>query len=529
MRGRPAFENPKDRKRNRLTAKGGEKSLAVRGEKGYLGPETPCDRSEDMRIGVRIVCIAVGLLLCNSLTMHGQGFEWIKRYEHNTLYSVGEDVRVSPSGMLYSQSSYSNVAPFLWESGTVIDKLDPAKGERIWRCTWYGGGGVVHIQFRCHVDENLYVLQIIPSPYEIPQARLSKWSSASELLWDTTLVGWYDRLEVSRDRIFLFSMQPDTGGMGTNRGFAVVQFDTLRNEVWRRDTIFKPGTSITRTETYADMNGNFYLTGAIEYTERDVFFLKYDISGNLVCSQWVHGPADRSEAGCGITTDDSGNFYVLSRVDGADNVNSACITKYNPTGGELWSATYTTEQGLSLQSIHCTVDNQLVVGGAYDPDTQLVFIVDTAGVLQWQMPTQDPFSFKKMAVGPASTFYFCALKAKWTDRNWLTYLAKYSLHPVSIETLPDGVPDPENCTLKQNYPNPFNPSTTITFSIPSRGKVRLTVFNHLGREVAVLADGEYHAGTHSCQFSGAELPSGVYMYRLNWSDNSVTRRMVLLR
>ena len=480
-----------------------------------------------MRIRIGIVSIAALMMLCSTLTVRGQGFEWIRRYEHNTLYNKGEDVRVSPGGMLYSQSSYSDVAPFLWDSGTVIDKLDPARGERIWRCTWYGGGGVVSIQFRCHVDENLYVLHIIPS--EIRQTRLSKWSSASEPIWDTTLVGWYDKLEVSRDRIFLFGMYPDTGGTETNRGYAIVQFDTLRNEVWRRDTIFKPGASITRTETYADMNGNFYLTGAVEYTERDVFFLKYDISGNLVCSQWVHGPADRSEAGCGITTDNAGNFYVLSRVDGADNVNSACITKFDPTGGEIWSGTYATEQGLNLESIHCTADNQLVVGGLYDPDTQLVFIVDSSGVLQWQMPTQDPFSYKTMAVGPAGTFYFSALRAKWTDRNWLTYLAKYSLHPVSVETLSERAVDPAICALKQNYPNPFNPSTTIAFSIPSRGDVRLSVFDHLGREVAVLADGEYQAGSHRCQFTGAELPSGVYMYRLSWKGSTVARRMVLLR
>jgi hypothetical protein len=83
--------------------------------------------------------------------------------------------------------------------------------------------------------------------------------------------------------------------------------------------------------------------------------------------------------------------------------------------------------------------------------------------------------------------------------------------------------------LKQNYPNPFNPSTTIEFSIPNRGNVLLSIFDHLGREVAVLADGEYQAGTHSCHFTSAEQPSGLYMYRLSWNGNITVRRMVLLR
>lgn len=98
--------------------------------------------------------------------------------------------------------------------------------------------------------------------------------------------------------------------------------------------------------------------------------------------------------------------------------------------------------------------------------------------------------------------------------------------PTPIENTQDWASDYQ---LQQNYPNPFNPSTTIEFSIPRHGNVRLAVFDHLGREVAVLAEGEYQAGTHSCQFSGSELQSGVYMYRLNWNGNTVARRMVLLK
>jgi len=95
-----------------------------------------------------------------------------------------------------------------------------------------------------------------------------------------------------------------------------------------------------------------------------------------------------------------------------------------------------------------------------------------------------------------------------------------------------GVHEPplaEKASLRQNYPNPFNPSTTIEFSIPRSGAVRLTVSDFLGREVAVLADGEYQAGTHSCRFTGAQHPSGMYMYRLGWDGGTVTRKMVLLR
>jgi hypothetical protein len=88
---------------------------------------------------------------------------------------------------------------------------------------------------------------------------------------------------------------------------------------------------------------------------------------------------------------------------------------------------------------------------------------------------------------------------------------------------------PGTFTLYQNYPNPFNPSTSITFNIPNQGEVRLSVFDHLGREVAVLADGEYRAGAHTCSFDAADHASGMYMYRLKWNGTTVTRKMLLLR
>jgi len=84
-------------------------------------------------------------------------------------------------------------------------------------------------------------------------------------------------------------------------------------------------------------------------------------------------------------------------------------------------------------------------------------------------------------------------------------------------------------TLSQNYPNPFNPSTSIDFSIPRLGNIRLSVFDHLGREIAVLAEGEYRPGVYTCRFDAAEHVSGMYVYRLSWNGTTVARKMLLLR
>ena len=87
---------------------------------------------------------------------------------------------------------------------------------------------------------------------------------------------------------------------------------------------------------------------------------------------------------------------------------------------------------------------------------------------------------------------------------------------------------PEQFTLLQNYPNPFNPSTTIMYDLPERSKVRLLVYDILGRVVSVLKDEEEDANRYVVSFDGARLPSGVYFYRLETPAFTQTRKMVLL-
>ena len=83
--------------------------------------------------------------------------------------------------------------------------------------------------------------------------------------------------------------------------------------------------------------------------------------------------------------------------------------------------------------------------------------------------------------------------------------------------------------LSQNYPNPFNNETRIKFALSETSKIRLAVYNILGQEITVLADGEFPAGAHYVGWDGAGLPSGVYFYRLMLDTGAVSRRMTLVR
>ena len=64
----------------------------------------------------------------------------------------------------------------------------------------------------------------------------------------------------------------------------------------------------------------------------------------------------------------------------------------------------------------------------------------------------------------------------------------------------------------KNYPNPFNPNTTISYTLKNATHVRLTVYDRIGREVETLVDDSQSVGTHTVEFNGSELPSGIYFY-----------------
>ncbi len=88
---------------------------------------------------------------------------------------------------------------------------------------------------------------------------------------------------------------------------------------------------------------------------------------------------------------------------------------------------------------------------------------------------------------------------------------------------------PSEFSLAQNYPNPFNPQTEIVFRIAETGRVRLAVYDIVGREVAVLADDVHDAGSYAVTFDAEALASGTYVYRLTANGFSRTMKMLVLK
>ena len=87
---------------------------------------------------------------------------------------------------------------------------------------------------------------------------------------------------------------------------------------------------------------------------------------------------------------------------------------------------------------------------------------------------------------------------------------------------------PTQFALYQNFPDPFNPSTTIRYAIPKPCKVSLKIFNLLGELVAILVDQEQQQAYYEIRW-GPQLPSGMYLYRLQAGDFVETKKLLLLK
>ncbi|MCD4650829.1 MAG: T9SS type A sorting domain-containing protein, partial [Candidatus Cloacimonetes bacterium] len=85
-----------------------------------------------------------------------------------------------------------------------------------------------------------------------------------------------------------------------------------------------------------------------------------------------------------------------------------------------------------------------------------------------------------------------------------------------------------------NVPNPFNPETEIQFYLPEAGTISLDVYNIRGQHITRLAQGYRTQGNHSAIWNGKDkkntsVGSGVYFYRISNGDNSIIRKMMLLK
>jgi hypothetical protein len=184
-------------------------------------------------------------------------------------------------------------------------------------------------------------------------------------------------------------------------------------------------------------------------------------------------------------------------------------------------------------------DHILIIGSADLPDTSC----------RGPFPNNHRLNLFSIVfdIAPAAPGQQVLIDTTWDDRTLSTIFGLTDglteITPAIVEGYifynPTGIQDdgsnlPSGFTLSQNYPNPFNPSTNIAFSLNGTEKTSLVIYDLLGRQIRMLVNEHLDAGDYIITWdgrngTGAEAPSGTYFYRLAMGDNTLARKMTLVR
>ncbi|MBV6478261.1 MAG: hypothetical protein HGGPFJEG_01011 [Ignavibacteria bacterium] len=184
--------------------------------------------------------------------------------------------------------------------------------------------------------------------------------------------------------------------------------------------------------------------------------------------------------------------------------------------------TYNFENAVYVSNINQFVfnflyNNYIYVDSVLKYDSIAHAIAQNYNTNYYQLYWQLAGNFTKILFNNASHFIASLIYTSWVNAG----------SPVFVNNAETSVP--ENYYLGQNYPNPFNPTTMIEYNLLKSGLIKLTVFDLLSREIAILVDGEQNAGTYKVSFDGMNLSSGIYFYKLEAEDFIETKKMILIR
>jgi hypothetical protein len=207
------------------------------------------------------------------------------------------------------------------------------------------------------------------------------------------------------------------------------------------------------------------------------------------------------------------------------------VLKLNANCDTLWQRSILHETYVSLADVVATPDGGCVVAGSTWQDGNIYIARFSAtGNILWEWTLGDSMSVTAAEIDLTSDMGYLIVGTKdgVSGRGGLVYVVKTTPDP----TLDAGQLTPipvSRFELQPAFPNPFNPSTTISFSLPRTGDVKISVYDIGGRLVHTLREGRLEAGEHSVEFDGRALPSGIYFARMVAGEFVKVQKMILLK
>ncbi len=285
------------------------------------------------------------------------------------------------------------------------------------------------------------------------------------------------------------------------------------------------GWAITGLGVFTTSQGGSYFTLG-EQTKR---FAKNFDTGDLTSDDWDLDSSNQATWQLGNLS--GKNFSSIY----SGNVNSAIISPSANEQDELLMSPY-----IDLQTGETVVEFYIGYDPAYLDSASVEMHLNSGhGFYPFWKAYDDGqgWVWRRVQISLAEYSDYTGLRLAWSYKGAnggevaIDGIKLYAAN--SIVTDADDETDqmlPEQYSLEQNYPNPFNPTTTIAFSLPEQTAVSLSVYNILGEKVAELLNNEiYSAGAHRINFNGANLASGVYLYRIKTDNFILSKKMLLIK
>lgn len=297
--------------------------------------------------------------------------------------------------------------------------------------------------------------------------------------------------------------------VNTYLGFYV--FRTYTGQLIYSGSVNPSATSGTQFQQGISGNGNYIAT--INYSG---VMRVYQWNGSTYNFLWqaaeggswmtaVDISYDGTKIACGTLVFVSGGGFD-GRIKYFNTSSSTAVWTYPSTGDQVTSVSFSKNGKILAASTYGDLGNNnydLLVFKTSIPAATPIFGVSAPGSLFWCNTSTDGSTV--IASGKA-------IHARSFGNGGEVYNVFVDTNDVPLAIGNNNTP--AEFSLEQNYPNPFNPETKISFSLPEAGFVTIKLYDLLGREVMLLANRNYSAGSYSTRLNAAGLGSGIYFYTL---------------
>ena len=366
-------------------------------------------------------------------------------------------------------------------------------------------------------------------------AALLKYNSSGVLLYAKTINSGLSQadncLDIKIDNQFNIYMAGYAGSTNGGNNFWVSKLNLNGDTLWTRTINGSANLSDFAKKIRIDNSGNVYAAGYLSNTstDADIFVVKFNSSGVLQWSKTYNGPGNDTDEPNDMTLDINQNLYITGRTT-VSGANTDIVTiKFNPSGDTNWvrivgGSSNTNDGGNAI--LVDSAGNVYSGGWIANANTDMILLKYNSSGTNVATFTYDRGSYDQINS-------LCKSNTNEIIATGVLNLSSVDFAVVKLDQNISGLVQhghiPSTFSLFQNFPNPFNPLTKIKFDVPNGSDVKLTIYDVLGGEIAVLVNDGLAAGMYNFEWDASAFPSGVYFYKLVTGDFVQTKKMILIK